>query len=237
MDKRIARIWEFYKRVNPLKCKTRTGWKDWGITPENDIPVRGESMAEHSNSAAWLAFAIKSEFPDEYKNIDIERVVTALNFHELDEATIPDFTPFSGITREQKRALGNAAVAESASILSNGGELVKYINEFEDAKTANGKFASMCDKLDAGLQCKIYEEAGLIPYNREPRTIERKHRITERGHKCLADSWLAHCVENYDFDPTFTKIATELQVTRTEKLGELVGALNAVKNKKSHEIN
>jgi len=235
MDERIARIWEFYKKVNPLKIKTRTGWKDWGITQQEDMQSRGESIADHSNSAAWLAFAIKSEYPKEYKDIDMFRVVAMLNFHELDEAVIPDFTPFSDISKEEKRKLSKDAVERTASVLTAGNLLIELIEEFENKSTTAGKFAKQVDSLDAGMQCKIYEEQGLINLTSPiAQKMLKVHNVAKRGHESLADSWLEYCAQEYNYDPVFKSIANQLQVTRTKKLGELKNALTHVLDQKSH---
>jgi|GEM_PF-2037048 len=240
MDKRVERIWKFYKAVNPLKRKTRTGWESWGITPpSNDDDhdpsreVRGESGGEHSNSAQWLAFAVFSEYPDKYPNVNIFRVSTMLGFHELDEATIPDFTPFSGITKEEKKAMSKVAVEKTASILTQGKFLIDLIQEFEDGETIDGRFAKMVDSLDAGFQCKIFEEQGLIDLsNPKAQEMLKKHDVHARGHDRLSDSWLAYCVEAYNYDDVFKGIANQLQQTRSEQILKLHSVLNKVSTKK-----
>ena len=90
----------FYMQAIKLKNVIRSGWKRWDIDSK-----RVESIAEHIYGTMMLAIAIHSEL-DEYKDVNLDKVLKILAIHEMEEIRIGDITPFDNVTDEEKRNLG-----------------------------------------------------------------------------------------------------------------------------------
>lgn len=146
-------ILTYYAICNKLKDTIRTGWKKWNVKK-----MRLESVAEHVYGTQMLALAMYSEY---HYDIDILKVIFMLAIHEIGEATIGDFTPFD-ISREEKERLEHEAVHKVLSGLIKRDVIEKYFLEFDAHETPEAKFAYQCDKLEAELQCKIYDEGNYV---------------------------------------------------------------------------
>jgi putative hydrolase of HD superfamily len=199
MENKIQNVLQFYELTNNLKDIVRTGWKQWKVSAE-----RVESVAEHIFSTCMLAIAINSEF--DY-GIDLHKVIFMLAVHELEEIVIGDITPFQDVTEQDMKTKGQEAVAEVLSSLTNKQEIIDLINEFEKSETKDARFAKMVDKLDAGLQCKIYDKRGHVNVSDENIDVQRRCNLAKRNYGTLSDSWLEYCIESYNFDEIFTEIA------------------------------
>lgn len=147
-------IFKCYYLNERLKHSIRTGWdkNHWNISAE-----RVERISEHVTSTMFLALALKSEFPHD---IDYQKVFKMLSIHELGETIIGDITPFDNITPEEKKEIEHVAVYDALGNLSSKEELYSLLLEFDDQKTKEAKFAHYCDKIDADLQSKLYEDQG-----------------------------------------------------------------------------
>jgi putative hydrolase of HD superfamily len=146
----ILEALKFYLLATKLKDIIREGRKKWHVDRE-----RVESVAEHIYGTCMLAIAIQSEFEEA---VDIEKVIMMLIIHELEEIEIGDLTPFDKVSAEEKLTEGRKAVEK---ILGNLLQKEKYLaltDEFNTNSTPEAKFAKMCDKLEAELQAKNYEE-------------------------------------------------------------------------------
>ncbi len=141
-------VLKFYVLCNRLKNVIRTGWKDWHVNRE-----RLESVAEHVYSAQMLAIAMYSEFK---YDVDIYKVIFMLAVHELEEILIGDLTQFQ-ISREEKAKIGHEAIEKVLSSLANKEDVKKIILEFDERKTKEAEFAYHIDKLEADLQCRLYD--------------------------------------------------------------------------------
>ena len=146
-------ILTYYAICNKLKNTIRTGWQKWHVKKS-----RLESVAEHVYGTQMLALAMYSEYK---YDIDIMKVIFMLAIHEVGEAAIGDFTPFD-ISKKEKEHLEHEAVHKILSNLMEHDEIEKYFLEFDAHETAESKFAYQCDKLEAELQCKIYDEGNYV---------------------------------------------------------------------------
>ena len=144
---------DFYVLCNKLKNVIRTGWKDWNVKRE-----RIESVAEHIFGTQMLALSMWSEY--EY-NLNIQKVLTMLAIHELEETVIGDLTLFQ-IDKKEKEEMGHKAVEQILKGLLQGEEIKKLIFEFDKQETAEAKFAYQCDKLECDIQSKIYDEENCV---------------------------------------------------------------------------
>ena len=199
MDK-AAKVVKFYVLCNKLKDMVRTGWKVWNVQRE-----RLESIAEHVYGVQMLAIAMWSEYRYE---IDIERVIMMLAVHELEEIEIGDYNPFE-ITEEKKEKLGHVAVEEILGEMLEKESLRRLVLEFDKGKTAEAKFARLCDKLEAGLQCKTYDEEGCIDMKEQEGNVmlanEAVKEIAKKGGSA-SEIWLEYDSEKNEYDGNFREV-------------------------------
>ena len=130
---------------------------------------------------------------------------------------IGDITPFSGVALKEKKERGHRAIAEVFAPLRNKDEILSAIQEYEDRKTPEARFAWQVDKLAAALQCRIYDEAGYINPNCQSIDIVRRHNLEMRGYDRLSDSWLEYCIESYNLDENFTSVARDAKNWTTNR--------------------
>ena len=203
-------ILKFYKTTNKLKNLIRTGWKMWNVSAE-----RIESVAEHIVGTQMLALALNSQFK---LGIDIERVIYLLAIHEIGETAIGDITPYDGITREEKHEREMKAVQEILGGLFDYEYIFNAFNEFENRSTIEGEFAHLCDKLEADLQCKMYDDLGAIDMtktnsltNAEREKLQQyylSHGIT----KC-SDLWFEEDIKAIKYPKEYVELLRFLQKT------------------------
>lgn len=150
----VTNILRFYELSNRLKNVIRTGWKRWNVNRE-----RLESVAEHIFGTQMLAISIWSEF---HYEVDIQKVVFMLAVHELEEITIGDYTPYDDISETEKTQQGHRAVHRLLDGLLKQTEIEAIVLEFDARETPEAKFAYQCDKLEADLQCCLYDREGCV---------------------------------------------------------------------------
>lgn len=144
----------FYLLATKLKYKIRSGWDEnhWNITSE-----RIESIAEHVYGTCILAISLDSEF---FCGVILEKVLKMLVIHEIGEVVIGDITPFDNITPSEKNRIEHEAVIRIVGDLIKKDEIISLIFEFDEEETREAKFAHYCDKLEADIQAKIYQDEG-----------------------------------------------------------------------------
>lgn len=150
----VTNILKFYELSHQLKNVIRTGWKRWNVNRE-----RLESVAEHIFGTQMLAVSIWSEF--DY-DIDIQKVVFMLALHELEEIIIGDYTPYDDISEAEKAQQGHRAVHHLLDGLMKQTEIEAIVLEFDAKETSEARFAYQCDKLEADLQCCLYDREGCV---------------------------------------------------------------------------
>ena len=153
-DDKCKEIFKCYYLNERLKHSIRTGWdrNHWNISAP-----RVERISEHVASTMYLVLALKSEFPHD---IDYQKVLKMLSIHELGETIIGDITPFDNITKEEKKEMEHIAIYDALGNLTSKEELYNLLLEFDEGTTKEAKFAHYCDKIDADLQSKLYEDQG-----------------------------------------------------------------------------
>ena len=192
---------DFYVLCNKLKNVIRTGWLNWGVKRE-----RVESIAEHVFGTQMLAIAMWSEFDYE---IDIKKVLTMLAIHELEETKIGDLTMFQ-IDRKTKEEMGHKAIEEILQPLLKGTSIQDWIFEFDERKTLESQFAYYCDKLEADIQCKLYDEENCVDINNhvsnEAKNDEYVKGVLEQE-KSWSKAWIRFGQERYGYDKNFFNIS------------------------------
>ncbi len=101
-----------------------------------------------------LAIAMYSEYN---YDIDIKKVITMLALHELEEIIIGDLTLFD-ISKKDKEIIGHDAVNKVVKSLKIKDDIKNIVLEFDSLKTKEARFAFYCDKLEADIQSKLYDE-------------------------------------------------------------------------------
>lgn len=194
----------YYVLCNKLKNVVRTGWKDWKVKRE-----RVESVAEHIYGVQMLAIAMKSEFHEEYANIDIMKVIYMLAIHELGETIIGDLTQFQ-ISKEEKEKIEHEAVHNILSSLIEGDKIEKLFLEFDKRETPEAMFAYQCDKLECDIQSKLYDQEGCVDLEyqegNETANDELVKKLLESG-QSWSDMWLEFGQRKYSYDQNFMSVS------------------------------
>ena len=129
-----------------------------------------------------------------FLDINLNKAIMMLVLHEIEEIKIGDLTPFDKISKEEKRRLGKIAVEEVLKDLSKSEEYIELIEEFEEMKTKESKFAKMIDKLESDIQSKIYCEEGSIDAsdikNQKLLEDDRINKLIQQGEKTIADFFI-----------------------------------------------
>lgn len=195
------KVINYYVLCNKLKHLIRTGWKNWHVKSD-----RLESVAEHIYGTQMLAIAINSEY--EY-DIDILKVIFMLAIHELGETIIGDLTPFQ-ISKDEKRKIEHNAIHEILSGLIDGDSIEKILIEFDEHKTKESLFAFWCDKLECDLQCKLYDEDGLVDLNRQSDNnsfYDEEVQALLKDNDSWSTMWLKFSQNKYGYDDNFKAIS------------------------------
>lgn len=165
-------IFKFYYLNFKLKDKVRSGWdnRHWNVLSD-----RIERISEHVVGTIALVIALDSEVGRERK-LEIDKVIKTLVIHEIGEILIGDITPFDGITVEQKKKIEHKAMIDVIGNLSNKNELLDLLFDFDEQFSNEAKFAYFCDKIEADLQSKIYQDSGL------------HHSLDDQSNNCVFKS-------------------------------------------------
>ena len=206
----------FYLLATELKYKIRSGWdKDhWNITSE-----RIESIAEHVYGTCILAISLNSEFEFE---IDIGKVLKMLVLHEIGEVIIGDITPFSNITPEEKVEKEHEAIIKIVGDLINKDEIISLLFEFDDKNTNEAIFAYYCDKLEADIQSKVYQDRGCHnsldnQQNNKVFKNPKAKKIIESGAKTAFDIWYEWDNGIYSNNEIFKQMLELVKNTNTQE--------------------
>lgn len=202
MNNEPEKVVQFYVACNKLKDLVRTGWKDvWHVKKE-----RLESVAEHIYGVQMLAIAMALEY--DY-DVDLMKVIMMLAVHELEEVAIGDIIPFE-MSLEEKKARGQAVVAEMLGGLQGGDKIQELFEEYYEQRTPEAKFAKWCDKLEADLQMKIYDEEGRVDLaEQEGNAMLADVEVQEvaKGKQSAAEIWLEYNRQKNGYDENFLAVS------------------------------
>ena len=215
MEERLKNTMRFYLLATQLKYKIRSVWDKmhWNVSKE-----RIESIAEHVYGTCILALSIDSEFET---NLDIGKVIKMLVLHELGEVVIGDITPFDNVTPEEKMEKEHAAIKEVLGDLIKKEEYFALLLEFDERKTKESIFAYHCDKLDADIQAKVYQDMGCQkPLDKQKGNIvfnsKRVQQMVQNGAKSAFDIWYEWDKSLYSDDKTFSALLDYLRSINTQ---------------------
>jgi len=197
-----SNVVNFYVLCNKLKDIVRTGWKLWNVSRD-----RIESIAEHVYGVQMLAIAMWSEFR---YDVNIVKVLAMLAVHELEEITIGDLT-FFDVDNKTKNEMGHKVIEQILAHLQKGEDINDLIFEFDERKTKEAQFAFFCDKLEADLQSKIYDEQNCVDNNSEKyKNMKNNEKIkdTFKGEKTWSEWWLNYSAGRYNYDENFLSVSS-----------------------------
>ena len=135
-----------------------------------------------------------------------------LLLHELGEIEIGDITPFDGVSREEKVRMEREAIRRMLGDLVKGEEYYDLLLEFDEKKTKEAIFAYYCDKMDANLQAKIYQDMGCQNSlaEQENNVAFKDERVQEiikdGGVKQVFDIWYEFNKPLYKDDENFARL-------------------------------
>ena len=195
------RVIDYYILCNKLKTTLRSGWVKWGADAE-----RIESIAEHIYGTQQLAIAIYLEYG---YDLDFAKIILMLAVHELEEVEIGDIIPFedAALTKAER---GHRAIHEILSGLCNSEYIEKLILEFDAHETPEAQFAYLCDKLEACLQCKFYDESGCFDMEQQKDNPLFQTRFAQeyanQPDVTLPEIWLNYWDKLLSTDPNFSAV-------------------------------
>ena len=217
MEEKLKNSMRFYMLATQLKYKIRSGWdkSHWNVSKD-----RLESIAEHVYGTCILALSIDSEFKT---NLDINKVIKMLVLHELGEVIIGDITPFDNITSEEKMIKEHEAMREVVGDLINQKEFLSLLFEFDEKKTKEAIFAHHCDKLEADIQAKIYQDMGCQhPLNEQEDNVvfksDKVQQMVKDGAQTAFDIWYEWDKSLYYDDEDFARLLDYVRTINTQEL-------------------
>lgn len=206
-------IFRFYYLNRILKQKLRSGWDSthWNVSSE-----RIERISEHIVGTIALAMAINSEF--EFL-INLDKVISTLCIHEVGEIIIGDITPFDDITPNKKKEIEHKAIIEVIGNLTKHNEMINLIFEFDNKQTIEAKFTYYCDKLEADIQAKVYQDMGCQhSLNEQENNVVFKspkvQKMVQDGAMTAFDIWYEWDKSIYIDEPVFTKTLKYIKETK-----------------------
>lgn len=215
MEERLKSTMRFYLLATQLKYKIRSGWDEthWNVSKE-----RIESIAEHIYGTCILALSIDSEFET---HLDINKVIKMLVLHELGEVVIGDITPFDNISPEEKMEKEHAAIKEILGDLIKKEEYFSLLVEFDKKETKESIFAFHCDKLDADIQAKVYQDMGCqSPLDKQNNNVvfnsKRVQQMVQGGAKTAFDIWYEWDKGLYSDDERFLALLDYIKEINTQ---------------------
>jgi putative hydrolase of HD superfamily len=128
-------------------------------------------------------------------DIDLHKVIMMLVIHELEEIAIGDLTPFDTMSKQERQERGRQAVETILGNLTKKADYLALTDEFNNQTTKEARFARMCDKLEATIQMKRYEEEGAVSLEKGTKNaVEHKsvQKYIQQGAKTLAEVWIEY---------------------------------------------
>ena len=215
MEGNIENAMRFYLLATKLKYKIRSGWdsKHWNVTCE-----RVESVAEHVYGTLILAVGLLSESK---LDLDTEKVFKMLTIHEIGEVLIGDITPYDNVTPEEKAEMEHKAMREVLGDLMDADELYELLLEFDKHETKESKFAYMCDKMEADIQSKVYQDMWYQrslddQKNNFAFNSPKVQSVIDNGAQTAFDVWYECDKSKFDGEPVFEKTLSYIKNNNTK---------------------
>lgn len=141
----------------------------------------------------------------------------------MGEVIIGDITPFDNITPEEKMIKEHEAMREVVGDLINQKEFLSLLFEFDEKKTKEAIFAHHCDKLEADIQAKIYQDMGCQhPLNEQEDNVvfksDKVQQMVKDGAQTAFDIWYEWDKSLYYDDEDFARLLDYVRTINTQEL-------------------
>ena len=197
---KIEKAMTFYALCCRLKDLIRKGPTVWNVKRD-----RIESVAEHIFGTQMLAISLYYQLGYTF---DLYKVLYMLAIHELDEIVMGDLAFFEK-SKEQEMIEEKGAVALVLKDFMGKEKLSNLIEEFNERKTDEARFAYHCDKLDCDIQMKLYDQEGCFDLNNQENNPTYKLQSVKdaiANEKSLSNAWIEFDRNKYLDDPIFIEI-------------------------------
>lgn len=201
----IKNAMNFYVLCNRLKDTIRKGPLVWNVSRD-----RIESVADHIYGTQMLAISIYYQF--QYK-LDISKVLYMIAIHELEEIKIGDLA-FYETNQEEKLIKGKEATEDILKDFLGKDELTSLLDEFNERKSEEARFAYHCDKLECNLQMKLYEQEGCLDINNQPNNSVLNYPEVRKvldNQNSISNAWIEFDRSKYEDDSVFIEIINWLK--------------------------
>lgn len=156
---------------------------------------RRENDAEHAWHMAIMAYLLKEHANEK---VDIARVLMMCLIHDIVEIDAGDTYAYDPKSKETQKAREDAAKERIFSMLPEDqkNDLIALFDEFEEAKTPEGKFARAMDNLQPlmlnnsnnGADWREHKVKAALVYGRHNRTREGSEILFELTDRILKDN-------------------------------------------------
>lgn len=211
---RYDEVLNFYYNNCRLKNKIRSGWdrRHWDVKSE-----RPERISEHVVGTMGLAIVMQKQFG---YDIDLNKVLKMLAIHEIGEILIGDITPFDGITPEEKQEMEHQAMNDVLGNLTDKQELLDLLFEFDKRESNEARFAYFCDKMEADLQSKLYQDRGMHRSldDQENNVVFRigvAKKLIDEGAETAFDIWYGYDKHIYENDQRYPEFSLLLDTAKS----------------------
>lgn len=203
---KAEKVIKAYKLMDSLNNIVRTGWINWNVKKE-----RVESIAEHIYSVQQFALIMYLTYKEEYKDLDIYKVLVMLAIHETEEAYIGDLTLFD-ISREEKEKLGHKKIHEFFQQFIDGEKFENLILEFDERKTKEALFAYQCDKLQCDTKAVLYNEYVDLNNQENNKTFhDKKVQELLNSGMSFGEMWVQFGQDRYNYDNQFKELSNYIK--------------------------
>ena len=101
-------------------------------------------------------------------------------------------------------------------------ELISLLFEFDERKTPESKFAYLCDKLEADIQAKVYQDMGYQhtlddQENNITLKSDRIQQMIKNGAQTVFDIWYEWDKSKYEDNPVFKRTLEYIKDNNTNK--------------------
>ena len=199
---------------------------------------RIERISEHVVGTIVLVLALNSEFDYDNetiinRNVKIDEVIKLLAIHEIGEALIGDITPFDGITEEQKMEIEHKAMSDVIGNLSDRNVFLEKLFDFDEQRSNEAKFAHLCDKMEADLQAKVYEDCGMqrLLDDQENNSVFKSPKVIQMlndGAQTAFDIWYGWDINMYEKNKDFPEFTDILKYAKNNNLLTLNNDVNKI---------
>lgn len=204
---------EFYYAMNELKSIIRRGAVQWKVARP-----RLESDAEHIALTETLAIVLANQLGLADK-LNMGYLLMMLNFHEVGELKIGDLTLYDGVDANEKHKQELEYAKHLFKKLKNSQFFVDMLDDFNNGRSREARFAKACDKLENVLEFKKYDAHGqtdLSKGTKEMLTFPRVKEILERGADSFGELWYRYHLPSFaslGFDEnTYKEILDEIDI-------------------------